>query len=184
MNHEETIHTFKNLIIDIYDAMNNSYSQLINICYKTNDYREIITLLQEYAKNRKFDWCMILYLFHGELSFHPVFRVNIQHLGLFSIKNLIEKSREILNKQLSVDDFIYILNHKEEQNKKLQGKIDVYENMMKLQYNTINDLIRTPSVSPQNKLIEPLYTCDSPTSNLSLSPSSIEYNPFANNIWK
>lgn len=169
---EDTVNTFKNLIIDIYDGLNISNPYLINISYKINDYREIVTLLQEYSRNKKYDWNMILYLFNGELPFHPIFKLNIQNLGLFSIKYLIEKSRESLSKELTIEDFIFMINYKEEENKKLHSKIEIYENMLKLQSNTITELIKTPTVSPTNKIGEHLYN------------GNYEYNPFTNNIWK
>ena len=165
------VENLKNNIIYIYDYLEKNHNDLLNVCYKLDTYDELNFILKDLSERNNQDNFVTMFLFNGEVENCSD---KLENIGIPSIKYLIRKNREFMNKQVVFEDMMIILKHKNDIIKNLTEKLEKSKNASGLVLPL--DLSNFPPLPSQ--VVSPVNT--SP-----VSPTNLyEYNPFVKNVWK
>jgi hypothetical protein len=165
------VENLKNNIIYIYNYLEKNHNDLLNVCYKLDTYEELNFVLKEFSEKHGHDNFVTMFLFEGEVKGCDD---KLENIGIPSIKYLIKKNREFMNKQVVFEDMMIILKHKNDIIKNLTEKLEKSK--------TTSGLILPLDVNNFPPLPSQVT---SPVVTTPVSPSNAyEYNPFIKNVWK
>jgi hypothetical protein len=180
-----------NFVTKFHEYLETNYRELIDLCCKLDNFDELKDVMKNLSITLNYEYILLLYVFDGEVPEHPIYKMRIEELGLYCIKNSVIKERQFMKKDVTFDDLFNLLKVKNNTISFLRQRLDT----PKISSGLVEPLIdtkphlssprtlgdtRTSPVSFENK-----SSCSSPTSLIPGMPQNpFEYNPFVMNVWK
>jgi hypothetical protein len=163
-------------IVRLHEYLEKNYMELIDFCYKLNNFDELKDVLKNISIEMKYEYELLVYVLDGEIPDHPIFYKRIEILGLYCIKNSMIKSREYLKKEVTFDDLYNLIKIKNKTISFLRQRVEMPKLSLELveSIKNSNPATTTPITSP----------IASPTLLPGVPQNFYDYNPFVKNVWK
>jgi hypothetical protein len=182
-----TYSCLNNFVTKFHEYLETNYRELIDLCYKLDNFEELKDVMKNLSVILNYEYILLLYVFDGEIPDHPIYKMRIEELGLYCIKNALIKERQFMKKDVTFDDLYNLLKVKNNTISFLRQRLDTPKISSGLVEPLIDtkDMVTSPNTRTSPVSFENKTPCSSPTSLVSGIPQNpFEYNPFVMNVWK